>query len=58
MMKRKWRRTWHRTIGRDKDEMMVLTSFSLPIADVEVYMDWGGESLVAIGRDLHQERSL
>lgn len=46
------------TIGRDKGEMLVLTSFSLPIADIEVDVDWSGESLVAIRRDLHQERSL
>lgn len=38
--------------------MLVLTAFSLPIADVEVDVDRSDESLVAIGRDLHQERSL
>lgn len=46
------------TIGRDEGEMLVLTAFSLPVADVEVDMDRSGESLVAVGRDLHQERSL
>lgn len=38
--------------------MLVLTAFSLSIADVEVDVDRSGESLVAIGRDRHQERSL
>lgn len=46
------------TIGRDEGEMLVLTAFSLPIADIKVDMDRSGESLVTIGRDLHQERSL
>lgn len=38
--------------------MLVLAAFSLPVADVKVDVDRSGESLVTIGRDLHQERSL
>lgn len=46
------------TVYRDEGEMLVLTAFSLPIADVEVDVDRSGQPLVAIGRDLHQETSL
>lgn len=46
------------TTVRDEGETLVLTSFSLPIADVEVEVDRRGEPQVAIRRDVHQETSL
>lgn len=42
------------TAGRDVGEVLVLASFPLAVADVEVHMDWSGESLVSIGRDFNE----
>lgn len=46
------------TVYRDEGEMLVLTAFSLPVADVEVDVDRSGQPLVAVGGDLHQETRL
>lgn len=46
------------TTGRDVGEALVLASFPLAVADVEVHVDRSGESLVPIGRDLYEERAL
>lgn len=42
------------TAGRDVGEALVLASFPLAVADVEVDVDRSGESLVPIGRDLNE----
>lgn len=43
------------TTGRDVGEALVLASFPLAVADVEVDVDRSGESLVPIRRDLNKE---
>lgn len=43
------------TAGGDVGEALVLASFPLAVADVEVHVDRGGEPLVPVGRDLDQE---
>lgn len=49
---------WYFTRGRNVSEALVLASFPLAVAHVEVYMDGGGQSLVSIGRDFNEERIL
>lgn len=46
------------TAGGDVGEALALAPFPLAIADIEVDMDRGGQSLVAIGRDLNHEAVL
>ena len=46
------------TAGGDVGEALVLASFPLAVADVEVDVDRRGEPLVPVGRDLDQERVL
>lgn len=43
------------TAGRDVGEALVLASFPLAVADVEVHVDRRGESLVSIGRNLDEQ---
>ena len=43
------------TAGGDVGEALVLASFPLAVADVEVDVDRSGESLVPVGRDLDEE---
>lgn len=43
------------TTGRDVGEALVLASFPLAVADVEVHVDRSGEPLVPIGGDLYEE---
>lgn len=46
------------TAGGDVGEALALAPFPLAVADVEVDVDRGGQSLVAIGRDLNHEAVL
>lgn len=46
------------TAGGDVGEALALAPFPLAVADVEVDVDRGGQSLVAIGRDLDHEAVL
>lgn len=46
------------TAGWDESEALVLAPFSLAVADVEVDMDWSGQPLVPVGRNLHQQAVL
>lgn len=46
------------TAGRNVGEALILASFPLAVAYVEVHVDGSGESLVPIGRDFNQERIL
>lgn len=46
------------TAGWDVGEALVLASFPLAVADVEVDVDGSGESLVSVRRDFNQERVL
>lgn len=46
------------TAGGDVGEALALAPFPLAVADIEVDVDRGGQSLVAIGRDLNHEAVL
>lgn len=55
------RRKWGKrgfTTGWDEGEVLVLASFSLAVADVEVDVDWSGQPLVPVRGNLDQEAVL
>lgn len=55
---KKWEMVVVITVRRQVGKALVLTPLPLAIADVEINLHWAGYSLVLVGRDLHDKRTL
>lgn len=46
------------TVRRQVGKALVLTPLPFAVANIEINLHWAGYSLVLVGRDLHDKRTL